>query len=251
MKPENILISGDQVKLADFGLAKEIKEEPPFTEYVATRWYRAPEVILKSSTYSSPIDIFALGAIIAELYLGKPLFPGKSANDQMGKICEVLGTPGQTDWPEGYNLAKEMKYTFPQFRGKKLKNVIKNANENCINLLENMLSFNPSKRPSAIKCLQHPFFQCYEVLKFYWNNSGEGNNENRNNNEKNFSMSMNDRSHRPFNDFNGELNYSFGQDNNNQENNVEEMIDDINQNQYNSNKMIMDDLVETGNLNDN
>ena len=65
IKPENILISGDQVKLADFGLAKEIKSEPPFTDYVATRWYRAPEVILNSKTYSSPIDIFALGAIIA------------------------------------------------------------------------------------------------------------------------------------------------------------------------------------------
>jgi len=75
IKPENILISGDQVKLADFGLAKEIKSEPPFTDYVATRWYRAPEVILNSKTYSSPIDIFALGAIIAELYLNAPLFP--------------------------------------------------------------------------------------------------------------------------------------------------------------------------------
>ena len=142
IKPENILISGDQVKLADFGLAKEIKSDPPFTEYVATRWYRAPEVILNSKTYSSPIDIFALGAIIAELYLNAPLFPGKNASVQMNKICEILGTPNQNEWPEGYALAKEINYKFPQFRGKKLKNVIKNASESAINLLELMLNFN-------------------------------------------------------------------------------------------------------------
>ena len=85
----------------------------------------------------------------------------------MNKICEILGTPNQNEWPEGYALAKEINYKFPQFRGKKLKNVIKNASESAINLLELMLNFNPSKRPSAIKCLQHPFFQCYEVIRFY------------------------------------------------------------------------------------
>lgn len=210
IKPENILISGDQVKLADFGLAKEIKSEPPFTDYVATRWYRAPEVILNSKTYSSPIDIFALGAIIAELYLNAPLFPGKNAQVQMNKICEILGTPNQNDWPEGYALAKEINYKFPQFRGKKLKNVIKNASESAINLLELMLNFNPEKRPSAVKCLQHPFFQCYEVLKYYgikFNNreDKENNEEKKENYNNNFSLSMNNNEQ-----FRGDLNDSFG-----------------------------------------
>ena len=207
IKPENILISGDQVKLADFGLAKEIKSEPPFTDYVATRWYRAPEVILNSKTYSSPIDIFALGAIIAELYLNTHLFPGKNAQVQMNKICEILGTPNQNDWPEGYALAKEINYKFPQFRGKKLKNVIKNASENAINLLELMLNFNPNKRPTAVKCLQHPFFQCYEVLKFYdikFNNRDEQENTNEDI-KNNFSLSMNNNEQ-----FRGDLNDSFG-----------------------------------------
>jgi len=226
IKPENILISGDQVKLADFGLAKEIKSEPPFTDYVATRWYRAPEVILNSKTYSSPIDIFALGAIIAELYLNEPLFPGKAANLQMNKICEILGTPNQNDWPEGYALAKEIDYKFPQFRGKKLKNVIKNASESAINLLESMLNFNPSKRPSAVKCLQHPFFQCYEVLRFYGiklDVKEDNNHENKKENKKenlnenihnmnNFSSSMNNTSNQILNNeqFNGNMNDSFG-----------------------------------------
>ena len=195
MKPENILISGDQVKLADFGLARDINSEPPFTDYVATRWYRSPEVILNSKVYSSPIDIFALGAIIAELYTGVPLFPGKEASDQMNKICEVLGTPNQSDWNEGYDLANQIHFKFPQYRGKKLKNVINRASENAINLLESMLCFNPSKRPSAVKCLQHPFFQCNEILRYFgFNVKKEDIEEKKNNNNNNFAMNMNNRS---------------------------------------------------------
>jgi protein kinase len=185
MKPENILISGDQVKLADFGLAKEIRSQPPFTDYVATRWYRSPEVILDSKKYGSPIDIFALGAIIAELYTGKPLFPGNQASEQMGKICEVLGTPSETDWEEGYVLANKLGYKFPQYKGHKLKTFIPNASENALNLLESMLSFNPIKRPSAVKCLQHPFFQCFDILSFFGlkvNVGGNHSNTNNNNN---------------------------------------------------------------------
>lgn len=68
MKPENLLVSGDIVKIADYGLAREIRSRPPFTDYVSTRWYRGPELVLRSTNYNSPVDIFALGAIMAELY---------------------------------------------------------------------------------------------------------------------------------------------------------------------------------------
>lgn len=81
LKPENMLEYNKTVKLADFGLAKETKQRPPFTEYVSTRWYRAPEVILRSAKYGPPIDIFAIGAIMAELYRNIPLFPGNSETD--------------------------------------------------------------------------------------------------------------------------------------------------------------------------
>lgn len=93
MKPENLLESNGTVKIADFGLAREIRSKPPFTDYVSTRWYRAPEVILRSQNYNSPIDIFAVGAIMAELYRLWPLFPGASERDQIVKICSVMGTP--------------------------------------------------------------------------------------------------------------------------------------------------------------
>ena len=68
MQPENLLVSGDTVKLADFGLAREIRARPPFTDYVSTSWYRAPEVLLRGSVYNSPLDIWAVGGIMAELY---------------------------------------------------------------------------------------------------------------------------------------------------------------------------------------
>jgi serine/threonine protein kinase len=82
LKPENLLINNQNiVKLADFGLAREIRARPPFTEYVSTRWYRAPELLLSSTNYNSPIDIFAMGCILAEMYLLRPLAPGNSEAD--------------------------------------------------------------------------------------------------------------------------------------------------------------------------
>merc|ERR1719214_19819 len=115
MKPENLLYAGDVVKLADFGLAREIRARPPFTDYVSTRWYRAPEVLLRSSVYNSPLDLWACGAIMAELYTLRPLFPGQNESDQLYKICSVLGTPQQGHWPEGYRLASKIGFRFPQF----------------------------------------------------------------------------------------------------------------------------------------
>jgi len=88
MKPENLLIqNGNIVKISDFGLVREIKSAPPFTEYISTRWYRAPECVLRSRGYSYQVDVFAVACIMAELYMLRPLFPGSSELDQMNKIC--------------------------------------------------------------------------------------------------------------------------------------------------------------------
>lgn len=93
LKPENLLFKAGTVKIADFGLVRDMRQKPPFTEYVSTRWYRAPEVLLRSQNYGPAIDIFALGALMAELYTFKPLFPGSSEADQLQKICKIMGTP--------------------------------------------------------------------------------------------------------------------------------------------------------------
>merc|ERR1712130_766145 len=111
IKPENILVSrigknkenddNDNnilCKVADFGLAREIRSQPPFTDYVSTRWNRDPEVLLRANKYSAPIDLWAMGAIMAELYTLRPLFPGQSEPDELYKICSVLGPPTMSSW---------------------------------------------------------------------------------------------------------------------------------------------------------
>ncbi len=82
LKPDNLLVQKNTiVKVSDFGLVREIKSAPPYTEYISTRWYRAPECVLRSRGYNYPVDIFALGCIMAELFLMKPIFPGQSELD--------------------------------------------------------------------------------------------------------------------------------------------------------------------------
>ncbi|KAF0046582.1 hypothetical protein F2P81_000215 [Scophthalmus maximus] len=179
MKPENLLCMGPElVKIADFGLAREIRSQPPYTDYVSTRWYRAPEVLLKSSSYSSPIDIWAVGCITAELYTLRPLFPGNSEVDEIFKICQVLGTlkkvslddddddddDDTSDWPEGYNLGASMNFRFPKCIPTGLRSLVPNASEQAIALMKDMLQWDPEKRPSAAQALRHPYFHVGQTL---------------------------------------------------------------------------------------
>ncbi|XP_019150203.1 PREDICTED: cyclin-dependent kinase F-4-like [Ipomoea nil] len=167
LKPENLLVSKDYViKIADFGLAREINSEPPYTEYVSTRWYRAPEVLLQSPTYGCGVDMWAMGAIMAELLTLRPLFPGSNEADEMYKICCVLGTPTKTEWPNGLELANSIGYQFPKVVGvhNNLSALIPSASEDAINLITSLCSWDPCKRPTALQVLHHPFFQsCFYV----------------------------------------------------------------------------------------
>jgi len=95
LKPENLLVYNNKLKIIDFGLVKEIRSRPPFTDYISTRWYRAPELLLNSTNYNSPVDIFALACIMVELYNLSPLFCGTSQVDQLFRIFKVMGTPSQ------------------------------------------------------------------------------------------------------------------------------------------------------------
>jgi len=164
IKPENMLVKGDVVKIADFGLAREIRSRPPYTDYVSTRWYRAPEVLLRSPNYNSPIDQWAMGGIIAELFTLKPLFPGSSEADEIYKICSVLGSPTMRTWPEGIRLAAQMNFRFPQFVPGNLHEVVPNASPEAVVLMLDLMKYDPMQRPTASQCLQYPFFQVNSAL---------------------------------------------------------------------------------------
>lgn len=170
IKPENILVKNDVVKIADLGLAREISSSPPYTDYVSTRWYRAPEVLLRSSFYNSPVDIFAVGCILAEMYTLHPLFPGSSEIDQIHRIFHVTGGPTEDTWPEGVNLVNSMGVSpsdisqQPQISNNmtnRLQNVLPQMRHRpeAIDLLIKMICLNPKSRVSAKNALEHPFFK--------------------------------------------------------------------------------------------
>ncbi|XP_021903077.1 cyclin-dependent kinase F-4 [Carica papaya] len=164
LKPENLLVTKDVIKIADFGLAREIISHPPYTEYVSTRWYRAPEVLLQSYLYSLKVDMWAMGAIMAELFTLRPLFPGASEADEIYKICSVIGSPTKDTWADGLNLARAINYQFPELPDVPLSSLIPSASEDGISLITSLCSWDPSKRPTAAEALQHPFFQsCFYV----------------------------------------------------------------------------------------
>ncbi|EGR30147.1 protein kinase domain protein [Ichthyophthirius multifiliis] len=180
LKPENILYSKKDgfIKLIDFGLAREIRSRPPYTDYVSTRWYRAPELLLHSTNYNSPVDIFALGCIICELFMLKPLFNGASEVDQIQKICTVLGTPSKLDWTEGYKLASVKGINFPQYQSIPLSSLVNYCSSEGLQLINECLRWDPQKRPTAAKILQHPYFRDIEKIlpEDYFNENDENKN---------------------------------------------------------------------------
>jgi protein kinase len=162
LKPDNLLWQDDILKIADFGLAREIRSRPPFTEYCGTRWYRAPEIILRSEFYNSPVDIWSAGAIMAELFLGRALFQGTSETDQIYKIFGVFGAPTQRNWPDGIKLANRMGIRFSSTPPTGLAALIPNASPAALSLMNEMLRFDPARRPSASQALRHEWFVAAE-----------------------------------------------------------------------------------------
>ena len=139
---------------------EEEEEEPELTEYVITRWYRAPEVILCPSHYSKAVDIWSVGCIFAELLGRQPLFPGDHYLDQIQKIVAVTGTPKMEDLD--FIKKKEAKEFFLKLvKRTKLtwSSLFPNANPIALDLLEKMLTFNPKKRYTVDQCLSHPYFE--------------------------------------------------------------------------------------------
>ena len=118
------------------------------TNYVSTRWYRAPECLLSSRNYGKPADVFALGCIFAEFIKLKPLFNGESSLDQLRKYCAVLGSPSEEDWPEGHLLSEQGSVKLPDVIGTGLANVLPEVSFEALDLMMKMLQLNPDKRPT-------------------------------------------------------------------------------------------------------
>ena len=158
---ENEKNKNDKDKDKDKDKAEEEEEdEPELTEYVITRWYRAPEVILCPSHYSKAVDIWSVGCIFAELLGRQPLFPGDHYLDQIQKIVAVTGTPKMEDLD--FIKKKEAKEFFLKLvKRTKLtwSSLFPNANPIALDLLEKMLTFNPKKRYTVDQCMSHPYFE--------------------------------------------------------------------------------------------
>jgi len=169
MKPENLLLNGKKVKIADFGLAREIRSVPPYTEYVSTRYYRAPECILQFTNYNSPIDIWGLGCIMAEMYLHpQPLFCGSNEKEVLFKICSVLGTPTYDTWNDGIQQANIVGIRFPTNPGIDLEKIVTGASSEAIDLMKQMLKWDPNKRATAKALLKHPFFTNHTINSYFY-----------------------------------------------------------------------------------
>jgi len=159
IKPENILFdeATETIRIADFGEARSVRARPPFTDYVGTRWYRAPECLLRDRTYSSPVDVWASGLVFAELLRGSCLFCGTSSIDQLYKIFTVLGQP-LSDWPEFSRLAEAIRFKAVS-TGCGLHRVLPaTVSPQAQALIADILNLNPRRRPLARKCLENPYF---------------------------------------------------------------------------------------------
>lgn len=194
IKPENILVSTSAqtegpfrryssivtppttppmytVKIADFGLARETHSKLPYTTYVSTRWYRAPEVLLRAGEYSAPVDIWAIGAMAVEIATLKPLFPGGNEVDQVWRVCEIMGSPGNWyskagvrlgggEWREGTRLAGKLGFSFPKMAPHSMDTILQAPQwpASLSNFVTWCLMWDPKARPTSAQALGHDYF---------------------------------------------------------------------------------------------
>ena len=166
LKPQNLLINAKgHLKLGDFGLARAFGiPVNTFSNEVVTLWYRAPDVLLGSRTYNTSIDIWSAGCIMAEMYTGRPLFPGTTNEDQLQKIFRLMGTPSERSWP-GISQFPEYKPNFQIYATQDLRMILPQVDQVGLDLLSRMLQVRPEMRVSASDALRHPWFQDLPQLR--------------------------------------------------------------------------------------
>ncbi|OQS06055.1 serine/threonine protein kinase [Thraustotheca clavata] len=159
IKPENILVENNEfLKLADFGSCRGIYSKQPYTEYISTRWYRAPECLLTDGYYGPEMDLWGVGCVFFEITSLYPLFPGSNELDQINRIHKILGTP----MPDVLDIfrrkgAAHIDFNFPSEEG--TTKLIPHASPEAVDLMCKMLVYDPSKRTNAREALRHEYFR--------------------------------------------------------------------------------------------
>eukprot|EP00357_Protocruzia_adherens_P022054 CAMPEP_0114996450 /NCGR_PEP_ID=MMETSP0216-20121206/14316_1 /TAXON_ID=223996 /ORGANISM="Protocruzia adherens, Strain Boccale" /LENGTH=400 /DNA_ID=CAMNT_0002360653 /DNA_START=277 /DNA_END=1476 /DNA_ORIENTATION=+ len=160
IKPQNLLVdtSTHTLKMCDFGSAKRLIKGEPNVAYICSRYYRAPELIFGATDYTTSIDIWSMGCVVAELLLGTPLYPGESGVDQLVEIIKVLGTPSKEqihDMNPSYTEYKR----FPQIRPHPWNKVFRSRTPaDAIDFVAKVLVYSPQQRLKPLEALLHPFF---------------------------------------------------------------------------------------------
>ncbi|CAI5445852.1 unnamed protein product [Caenorhabditis angaria] len=168
LKPSNVLLDADcRVKLADFGLARSLssledypegQKMPELTEYVATRWYRSPEILLAAKRYTKGVDMWSLGCILAEMLIGRALFPGSSTINQIERIMNTISKPTRNDITSiGSYYAASVLEKMPQRPRKPLDLIIPQASGSAVDMIQRLLLFAPQRRLTVDQCLVHPY----------------------------------------------------------------------------------------------
>ncbi|CAD7969278.1 unnamed protein product [Amoebophrya sp. A120] len=156
VKPENLLLQEDTLKLADLGSCRGIYSRPPYTEYISTRWYRAPECLLTDGFYSYKMDLFAAGCVWFEVMALFPLFPGQNEMDQLQKIHGILGTPNE-EVLRKFKLNSDV--AFPEKKGTGIDHLIPHASLDVLSVLKKLLRYDPEERITARHGLLSPYFE--------------------------------------------------------------------------------------------
>lgn len=167
IKPQNLLVDPEswELKLCDFGSAKQLKPTEPNVSYICSRYYRSPELIFGATNYTNQIDVWSSGCVMAELLLGQPMFPGESGIDQLVEIIKILGTPSKQEicaMNPNY-----MEHKFPQIKPIPLSRVFKKEDDQTVEFLTNMLKYDPMERFNSLQCLCSTYF---DELRYSENN---------------------------------------------------------------------------------